>query len=180
MFKEYIKAYEKWSLIGSILMFILSIGLIVNPIGSINTFIMIFGCILIVDGILHIIDYCKVEPEARIMSLGLVEGIFSIISGIMIMMCSNILIGIFSILMAIWILVKSIFHFQNAINLKTIPGSGWGWILALSILTFVLGLIIILNPFSSTAIATRTLGIIVAISELVNIIESSVTLIKLK
>lgn len=180
MYKEYIKTYEKWSLIGSILMFILAMSLIINPIGSINTFIIIFGIILIIDGIIHIIDYCRTEPEARIMSLGLVEGIFSIIAGVMIMITSNILIGIFPIMLSIWILVKSIFHFQNAINLKNIPESGWEWILIFSILTFILSLIIIFNPFSSTVIATRTLGIFVAISEIINILESVVTLIRLK
>ncbi len=180
MFKEYIKTYEKWSLIGSILMLILAICLIINPIGSINTFIKIFGIILIIDGIIHIIDYCRTEPEARIMSLGLIEGIFSIIAGIMIMIVSNALIGIFPIMMSIWIIVKSIFHFQNAINLKTIPESGWQWILIFSVLTFILGLVIIFNPFSSAVIATRTLGIFVAVSEVVDIIESAVALIKLK
>ena len=180
MFEDYIKAYEKWSIIGSILMFILAISLIINPIGSISTFIKIFGIILMIDGIIHIIDYCRTEPEARIMSLGLVEGIFSIIAGIIIIKSSNMLIAIFPIMISIWIIVKSIFHFQNAINMKTIPGSGWGCILALSIITFILGLIIISNPFSSTAIATRTLGIFVAISELINTIEGVVTLIKIK
>lgn len=180
MFGEYIKTYERWSLIGSILMLILAISLIVNPIGSISTFIMIFGIILIVDGIMHIIDYCRTEAEARIMSLGLVEGILSIIAGIIIAISSNVLVGFFPIMFAVWILVKSIFHFQNAINLRTIPESGWGWLLALSILTFILGLIIIFNPFSSAIIATRTLGIYVAISEAINIIESAVTLIRIK
>ncbi len=180
MFEEYIKTYEKWSLIGSILMLILAINLIINPIGSINTFINIFGIILIVDGIIHVQDYCRTKPEARIMSLGLVEGSFSILAGIMVMISSNFLIEIFSIMLSIWIIVKSVFHFQNAINLRTIPESGWEWILALSILTFILGLIIIFNPFSSTAIATRTIGIFVAVSEIINIVEGAVTLRKLK
>ncbi len=180
MLKEYIREYGKWSLIGSILMLILAICLIINPLGSINLFIKIFGIILIIDGVVHIIDYCRTEPEVRIMSLGLVEGIFSIISGLLIIFSSNILVGIFPVMMSIWIITKSIFHFQNALNLQTIPHSGWGWLLALSILTFVLGLIIIFNPFSSAVIATRTLGILVVISEVINIIECIVTIVKLK
>ncbi len=83
-------------------------------------------------------------------------------------------------MLAVWIIVKSIFHFQNAINLKSIPGSGWGWLLAFSILTFVLGLIIMFNPFSTAVITIRTLGIIVAFSEAFDIIESVIALIKLK
>lgn len=180
MFRDYIKTYEKWSVIGSVLLLALALFLIINPIGSINTFIIIFGIILIMDGIIHIVDYCITDKSARIMSLGLVEGILSIVAGIAIILGSNEIIEIFPILLAIWIMIKSIFQFQNAINLKTIPDSGWGWLLSLSILTFVLGLIIIINPFSATVVATRTAGIMVAISEIINIVESIVILAKIK
>ena len=46
--KEYIKKYEKSSLIGSILMLALALILIVKPIEFMETVIFIFGSILII------------------------------------------------------------------------------------------------------------------------------------
>ena len=53
-------------------------------------------------------------------------------------------------------------------------------ILAMSIITFILGIIIIFNPFTSATVATVTVGVFLAITEIINIMGSIITMIKIK
>lgn len=180
MFGEYFKKYEKWSLLISILMLIFSIFLIVKPLESLSTFIMIFGIILIVDGIINFVNYFRTDAQMRMMSFGLMQGILAILAGIIIIVTSNTLTAFLPIMLAIWIIIKSLVSFQYAVNLANVPNSKWGLYLAMSILTLILGLIIIFNPFGTASVTTITVGIFLAITESINIAESIITLIKMK
>ena len=180
MFGEFFKKYEKWSLLTSILMLIFAIFLIIKPLESLSTFITIFGVILIVDSIICFVNYFKTDAQIRMMSLGLIEGLLTLLAGITIIITSNALTAFLPIMLAIWIIIKSLISFQYAINLATIKSSGWGWNLTMSILTFIFGVIIIFNPFASATVATATVGVFLAITEIINIIESIITIIKMK
>ena len=178
--KDYIKKYEKNSLIGSILMLILALILIIRPIEFMEVVIWIFGTILIINGIIHIISYFRTDKEMRIMSLELLEGIMETLSGILILLSTKSLIAVFPILLGVWVVIKNIIGLQISINLKDIPQSGWLWLVILSILSIILGIIIIFNPFSTIITITSLVGVLFAITEIVNIIESVYALIKLK
>ena len=72
------------------------------------------------------------------------------------------------------------FQFQLALNLKNVERSNWLMLLLLSIITMVLGIIIIFNPIISTITITAISGIILFASELINIVEYIFILVKLK
>ena len=50
MILNYIKKYEKYSIITSILMIILSIFLIIKPVKSIEIFVVMFSSIMFING----------------------------------------------------------------------------------------------------------------------------------
>lgn len=172
MLDNYMKNYGKWSWVTSILMIAVAIVLIVKPLELVSTVIIIFGSILIIAGILSLISYFKTNNEYRIMNFALMNGIIIILLGILAITMSNALIAFLPVMLAVWIIIKSVMSFQIAINLKSIHTSNWRWILVTSIITFILGLIIILNPFKSAAIAIRIIGIILVFTEITNIIET--------
>jgi len=178
--KEYIKKYEKNALIGSILMLILAIILIIKPMEFMEITIAIFGGILILDGIIHIISYFKMDKDMRIMSLELLEGIMETLGGILVLVSIKSLIAVFPILLGIWVVIRNIMGLQISMNLRDIPQSGWIGLFILSILSIILGIIIIFNPFSTIITISSLVGILLAITEIVNIVESSYTLLKLK
>ena len=70
---------------------------------------------------------------------------------------------------------------QMAINFKDIEGSNWVVILICSIITLLLGIFIIANPFPTVlAVTISVLGIALAVYEIINIVESAYTMSKLK
>ncbi len=180
MFIEILKKYEKKSIFIYILMILLSILLMFQPLKLIKLIIYLFGGITIIDGILHIVSYFQTKDELRLMNFELVEGLLEIISGTVTIMASEYLIAIFPIIIGIWMIIKSIIKFQLGFNFKTVENSKWLNVVIMSILTFILGLIVLFNPFASAIVATATLGIILLIYSILNLCEAIYINLKFK
>lgn len=179
MFREFVKKYEKNSIGISVLMLILAIFLIIAPISSSITAIYMFGIFIVVDGIMHIVSYCKAKEEARLMNFEFAEGILSILSGILIMISAEYLIVFLPILLAVWIITKSIIKMQISLNIRTDMQSNWVLVLVFSIISLLIGIFILINPMFGY-ITISIMGIFLAIYEVLNIIESIYILNKLK
>ena len=79
--------------------------------------------------------------------------------------------GILPIILGIWIIVESIFKLQISLNIRDIYDSHWGIMLTMSIITGLLGTVILFNPFDSLALFLRVAGIVIMIVELISIFE---------
>ncbi len=179
MIKEYIKRCESYSIIISSLMIILSIFLIINPLKSLEVFVIIFSIIMFINGIGYFVSYFTMSHESRLFSFDLLLGLITLISGIMIFIYRMDLINIFPIILGIWIIVSNLFKLQLSINLSTIL-TEYIWLVILTILMIVLGILLIINPFTSIMTIATTAGLLLLISEVLSLIESIYVLIKLK
>lgn len=180
MVKEFIKKHEKNSIIISILMIIMSLFLIFEPIKALKTIVMIFGIVITLSGIVSLFSYFRLGRELKMISFSLIEGLLEIIAGILILYNTEVMATFIPIMVGIWIIVKNLIRFQLSINLKQIPNSGWIWFLIASILAILLGVLIIIKPFSATLTITLIAGIILFITEFLNLVEGIYVLIKLK
>lgn len=85
------------------------------------------------------------------------------------------------IMIGTWIIVKSIAKMQIALNMRSSQESNWILVLVLSIITLLIGIFIILNPLPGfLAITITMLGILLAIYEIINLVEAIYILYKLK
>lgn len=178
MIKEYIKKYNKSSIITSILMIIVAILLIVKPIKTMEWIVMLLSIIIIIDGIFDFINYFKSDKETKLYSFGLIEGLLEVLAGILIILNKGVLIAFLPLILGFWIILKNILKIQLAINLKQFS-SDWYLLLIFAILSLVFGILIILNPFSVIAI-TLLAGMFLLITEIFNLIENIYFMIKLK
>ncbi len=178
MIKEYIKKYNKSSIITSILMIIVAILLIVKPIKTMEWIVMLLSIIIIIDGIFDFINYFKSDKETKLYSFGLIEGLLEVLAGILIILNKGVLIAFLHLILGFWIILKNILKIQLAINLKQFS-SDWYLLLIFAILSLVFGILIILNPFSVIAI-TLLAGMFLLITEIFNLIENIYFMIKLK
>ena len=179
MIKEYIKKYNRSSIITSILMIIVAVLLIVKPIKTMEWIVTLLSVIIIIDGIFDFINYFKSDKETKLYSFGLVEGLLEVLAGILIILDKDVLIAFLPLILGIWIILKNIVKVQLAINLKQIC-SDWYLPLIVAILSLLLGILIILNPFGSMITITLLSGIFLLVTEVFNLIENIYLLIKLK
>lgn len=167
----YVKKYSKNSMIISILLIILSLFLIIKPDESLIFVVKLFGCILMLNGIVHCITYFASSKELTSFSFELVQGIISLIAGIVLFVNPVLVNSILPIIIGAWIIIESIINIQISLNIRSVS-SNYLLSLILSILLFLIGIIIIINPFGTAITVARLCGIILLISELISLINS--------
>lgn len=181
MFKDFIKNYEKNTIIISVLMLLVSLCLILSPFGSAVTVIWMFGIFTMVDGIIHMVSYFSAKYDIGFANFEFAEGIMELLAGFLIYICASDLVLFMPIVIGAWIILNSITKMQISLNMRNFEGSGWVLVLILSIITLFIGVFIILNQFPEFVSVTITiLGIFLAVYEVINIIEAIYMLYELK
>ena len=141
MLVNYTRKYEKVSILASALMLIVALFLIFKPAESLSLITILFGLIIMIDGVIHIINYFKIDPTQKLMSFELIEGLIEVFAGAVITVCADALIEFLPIIFAIWIILKSLITFQMALNIKSVPNTSWGLMVIVAIIGILLGLI---------------------------------------
>lgn len=172
MIKDLIKQMEKKSIFSSVLLIIFSIFLILKPADMTKTLIIIIGVILLVDGIISIVNYLSSNKEFRLFSIGVFEGLFESLTGTLFLINYESLIVNFPIILGIIIIVKNVFRLQTTLALQQLDYKNWAYKFLISTIVILLGIVILINPFSTLKTLVISSGIIILISEIVNIIYS--------
>ncbi|MDO4282174.1 MAG: DUF308 domain-containing protein [Clostridia bacterium] len=170
--KELLKKFAKSSLVISLALIILALFLIFKPTESLNFIVIVVGIILAIVGLIHTISYFSASKEFKSLSFELIQGIVLISVGIIFIIKPNLINEFLASLVGAWIIIQSIIRFQFAFNLKAIENKNWSLMLILSIVTFILGIIIIFNPFATLVAVTTISGVMLLISEIINVLES--------
>jgi len=158
--KEKLKEFSTLSIISGIIMAIAGFLAIVNPVAGSLAFIIFLGALFVASGIVQ----AWITFKAHQKSAGAwFKVIMLLITGILLLIWPGSGIAAFAILLAAYFFMDAFASFQMALDLK--PLKGW-WIgIVNGILSFILGIILIIGwPFS----APFTVGIIVGVSFLMD------------
>ena len=169
---EYLKKHEKASILISILMIIVSILLIIRPTTFLTTEILIFGFGIVLEGLMRIIVYIFLPKEEKIYSYDILEGILSILAGILILAWKERVMAVFPLLISFWIVIKSMLKIQFSFQLKNLDEKSWIGVLISGILTLIFGLIIFFNPWGTVITLTVLSGIMLLITGIVELCGS--------
>lgn len=178
--EDYLKKYGTHSLAISILLILLSVFLIFTPIASLNVIFVLIGCVIAINGLVHVVSYFSGPSEFRLFSFELIQGIAGIVIGFLFVLHPEWLSSFLPFVIGIWILIESIIRFQISINMKGIENSKWGLMLVLSVLTAILGIFIMIYPTATTAILISLCGLILLTTEVINVIEEIFIMIRMK
>ena len=160
-------------------MLILGVFLTIKPITSTLVAVYLLSIFILIDGIAHIVSYFKTSKEDNFLNFEFTEGILSILSGILMIICAKYLVTFLPILIGIWIIMKSIIKMQISLNIRAVEQSNWILALIFSIISLVLGIFILFNPRYGY-LTISLIGILLVVDGILNIIESAYTLYKLK
>ena len=169
--ENYIRKLGRNSIILSIILLVFGLFMYTNPISTINVMIIVFGVILVLDGLVHLVSYFAIKDEYRFFSSELVQAIIYIILCFVLMLNYYNISYLLPIVLGIWIVVESLFKLQIALNIRDIYDSHWGLLLGMSIITALLGAVILFNPVQSLALLTRICGVVLMIAEVISIFE---------
>lgn len=134
----------------------LAVGILlfIDPVGFTASIITAVGIVLILMGIISIIRYFRAAPDTARLEQGLVKGICSVLAGAFGVMKAEWLISIFPLLTiayGVTILVTGIVRVQWAADMLRMKTGRW-YIAAIgALLSIILAVIILCNPFGTTA-----------------------------
>lgn len=156
------------SIIISIMMFIIGLIFIVYPEVSFETITYILSVILIINGI-----YFLFEKEVSMFYSGfLTLGIIELLLGIIMLLYPNIIKTLFPIVTGIIMITKSTLDLRISMLLCKNGYNNWISIFICSIISILCGLIIIVNPNMGGVALITSIGVIIVLYSISNIIDT--------
>lgn len=176
--KDFLKKNGRNSILVSILLVVLSLFLIFSPNTSLKIIMMALGIVLAINGIFHMVSYFSATKELKMFSFELTLGVISLIIGLIFIFNPDIINTFLSIIIGGWIILQSISSIELAMNMKD-STSHWFVLLIISIVTLLIGVVLLFNPFAGTILVTAC-GMMLLIFEIINIAETSVMMYYIK
>lgn len=125
----------------------LGLFLILKPEMSYNIISYIIGAGFVFYGMVYALNYILVKSES-FYQYDLAKGIVSVICGVFFIIKPTVIASILPTLLGLAILINGIFGIQSAINILRNSSKHWLTVLIPSIVTIVLGMLMLINPFN--------------------------------
>ena len=170
--QEIFKKVFRMSLVSSVLFLIFGILLIVQTESVIKTISIFIGAILLIIGIFPIANYFRNRTQSFLSSAGLLYGIFSAVAGILLMINNKFLATIIPVLTGVWMIINSVNKIQLSMELRDQKITSWLISFIFAIVILVAGALLIINPFNGAVLLSKTVGIIIVIYSVLDIVDS--------
>lgn len=178
--ENYIKKIGRNSIFISCLLIVLSLFMILKTTSAISVIIVMFGYVLVADGLIHFASYFRIENEYRYFSYELAESIIDIVLGFVVVCNVSSIESVLPLVIGIWIILEGILKLQIAFNIRGVRDAKWGLMLVLSLVSIALGVGIMLNPNTSFELIIKLSGIVLLITQLFNIYDDVYILTQVK
>lgn len=175
-----LKKIYRMSIFSSILLFLFGLVLIFNAEGFIKSISTIIGIVLLLVGIFPVVDYFRYRKEGLLAGISLISGIFSIVCGLMFMLNDNMLMILVPVFIGVWMVINGINKLQLAFDIRDREEKSWIVTFVFSIVIMICGAYFIINPINGAQFVTQTLGIIICIYSVLDIIDCILIKVKVK
>lgn len=161
------------NLLMSVVEIVIGILLLINPVGFTSGIVMAFGAVMTVIGVTRVIQYFCTDAAEAAKQGYLANGIIFALIGVFCAFRSGWLIATFpviTVLYGILILAAGISKLQKAVDMIRLHLRYWPAPLIGAVLTVVFAVLILANPFASTAVLWSFIGITLIIEAVVDVV----------
>lgn len=152
---------------------IVGILLLINPVSFTSWIIMLVGIVLIAIGLFDVIKYFRTNAKAAAFSQTLVKGILSILAGCFCVFKTDWFIVTFPVITIIYgisVLVIGIGKLQLTVDMLRLKNNKWFWAAINAVVSIVCAIVILNNPFASTAVLWMFTGVSLIVEGVLDII----------
>ena len=164
--------FLKSSLLGSIGLAVLGGLLIFQSEFAILSISYVIGAILVAIGVLAILGFIKNMNDDTKNELDIVYGIVTIIMGIIVISNPQAIASIIPFVIGVIVIINSAAKLQYSLELKQNDNPLWKSTIILSIITLLCGVLLVFNPFKGAEIFTITIGVLILIYSILDIIST--------
>lgn len=171
----------KWNVMLMSIMYIaLGIFLLLLPGTALNIVCYALGAVVLACAVVQLARYFTVER-------GIFKGWFTLVSAIVclalggfLILRSDIVVSILPIVFGLFVIFDSLGRIQNALELRRCEYSSWKGFLLLAVLSIVLGVIMIANPFATMETLVMAIGVILVVEGALNLLSALYTVIAVR
>lgn len=157
------------SIIVDVLIIILGIFFVSNPTVGTTSALVLIGILLLISGIAAIVKYL-INPRS-FFKFELLYGILSIIFGVFAITKPFAVEMLIVVLVGTWLIISSVIKLVMALELRKLKENTWVFDLTVSALTIILGILILVNPFSTYIVLSIYVGVLMMIYAAMDIVE---------
>lgn len=163
------KGLQVNALITSIVYIALGLLFVIVPSVVTRTVAVILGVLMALAGIVYIIQYFR-KWDIEYKSNGLAIGILLIFGALFLLLQSNIVAAIIPLFLGLAVVLSGTIKMQNAIVLYKARERLWIPTIILSALCFILGIIIMVDPFATLEALIVLIGVSLLISGITDLV----------
>lgn len=161
----------KWNLILMSLLYIgLGIFLLLGPGMALNIVCYALGGVVLACAAVQLVRYFTAERGLFQSQLTLIFGLVCLGLGVFLLIRSDIVVRILPVVFGLFVLFDSLGRVQNALELRRCGYSNWKVFLTLALLSVVLGVVMILNPFATMELLVMAIGVILVVEGAINLL----------
>ena len=171
----------KWNLIlMSLLYLALGIFLLMVPGTALNVVCYALGGVVLACAAVQLVRYFVVERGVFQSQLTLISGLVCLALGAFLIIRSDIVVRVLPIVFGLFIIFDSLGRVQNALELRRCAYSSWKVFLLLAVLSVILGIVMVVDPFGTMETLVMAIGIILIIEGAINLLSALYTVLALR
>lgn len=167
--EKIIKSIVKSSIFTSGILILLGLLLFIKSDDTIVAISYLVGGAIIILGILAFINFFKKKNSDFVSSFDIIYGMITVVFGIFILSNPKMVATIIPFIIGGWVLIKSSFKIAYAIELKNVI---WKNVLVTSIISALVGVIMIFNPFKTSVVVFKIIGAAIIVYAILDIIST--------
>ena len=166
----------KWNLIVmSVLYLALGIFLLMVPGTALNVVCYALGGVVLLGAVIQLVRYFLVERGIFQSQLTLISGLVCLALGGFLILRSDIVVRILPIVFGLFVIFDSLGRVQSALELRS-----WKGFLLLALLSVVLGVVMIVDPFGAMETLVMAIGVILIIEGALNLLSALYTMLAVR
>lgn len=156
---------------------VVGILLLINPAVFTNGIIIAAGIVLCVAGIKFIVDYFRMDALRAAKSRALLKGLFCLLAGVFCIVKSRWFVATFPVLAVIYgvtLLVFGLSKVEATVDMIRLKIKKWFLAAISAVITIACSVVILMNPFYTTAVLWVFTGIALIVEAVLDIVVAIV------
>lgn len=172
-FQKVINKNFNATIISSIITIILGMLLFFEAENTLKTISYVVGLFLLIIGISMALTVILNKNIKIYFSGTFIIGLFSSVIGFILLIKPILLTSILPFCIGVWMIISGSMKLQTALALKDAKDEAWYKLLIFAIIVFVIGVLLIINPFGGAVIVTKIIGLLLSIYSVIDIVCTS-------
>ena len=155
---------------------VFGLSLLIKPELSTTVICYAIGAVCVIYAVANLIKYFKGSMNRMYIEPDFVLSVIICVFGIVTIVRPSVIISILPFIVGIVLVFSGLIKVQDGINLKRFNYDRWFLVLGFAVISVILGIVVLLNPFGTGLLFTRIVGLFFTVDGVLSI--SSIVMLR--